>query len=266
MLRSTTKRGFTLIELLVVIAIIAILAAILFPVFAQAREKARATSCLSNLKQISLAVIMYRQDYDERNVQMWQCCLSNKFGDPPARHWWQEPVLPYIKNIQIFAEPDTSSPWFIGELHSVNKDATWAAGDSSYRFESGVGLNWYTPPGWPNVDDCGYWGCSSPGSAIDGLSDSDVVRPAERVMLGDSSAPPVIGPNEGFYKLDPGGWAADITFDRWKNVEDYSATSWGYIAGASRHSKQMNVALFDGHIKARRKSSFKREELDLRAP
>ncbi|MFH1910322.1 MAG: prepilin-type N-terminal cleavage/methylation domain-containing protein, partial [bacterium] len=62
---AVRKRGFTLIELLVVIAIIAILAAILFPVFAKAREKARQTSCLSNLKQIDLAVLQYAQDYDE---------------------------------------------------------------------------------------------------------------------------------------------------------------------------------------------------------
>jgi len=62
------KRGFTLIELLVVIAIIAILAAILFPVFAQAREKARAISCLSNCKQMGTAVLMYAQDYDESIV------------------------------------------------------------------------------------------------------------------------------------------------------------------------------------------------------
>src|SRR5258708_19715381 len=70
---SNKRPGFTLIELLVVIAIIAILAAILFPVFAQARESARMTSCLSNLKQIGLGTMMYLQDYDERypNCKAW---------------------------------------------------------------------------------------------------------------------------------------------------------------------------------------------------
>src|SRR5471032_743507 len=67
------KKAFTLIELLVVIAIIAILAAILFPVFAQAREKARAISCLSNIKQVNLSWQMYLQDYDEQMVTMWDC-------------------------------------------------------------------------------------------------------------------------------------------------------------------------------------------------
>jgi len=73
--------GFTLIELLVVIAIIAILAAILFPVFAKAREKARQTSCASNLKQIGLAFLQYGQDYDEI---MPMGALTNKGGTPPA--------------------------------------------------------------------------------------------------------------------------------------------------------------------------------------
>src|SRR6266852_2791150 len=82
------REGFTLIELLVVIAIIAILAAILFPVFAQAREKARAASCLSNNKQIGLAVAMYLQDYDETYPPA---------VDPVTLLWWENSVSPYIK-------------------------------------------------------------------------------------------------------------------------------------------------------------------------
>ncbi len=93
------RKGFTLIELLVVIAIIAILAAILFPVFARAREKARMASCSSNLKQIALGFLMYVQDYDERT--------------PPGGNWsgalyWQLRIYPYLKNVQIFTCPSES--------------------------------------------------------------------------------------------------------------------------------------------------------------
>src|SRR5207249_9420658 len=90
-------RGFTLIELLVVIAIIAILAAILFPVFAQAREKARATTCLSNLKQIALGLRMYVQDYDELYPPHRlgpACCY-------PQAYTWKAALFPYLKNIEF---------------------------------------------------------------------------------------------------------------------------------------------------------------------
>ncbi|HUV85274.1 MAG TPA: DUF1559 domain-containing protein [Methanosarcinales archaeon] len=97
------RKGFTLIELLVVIAIIAILAAILFPVFAKAREKARQTSCLSNLKQISLAVTMYGQDYDERAP--WLKYIA-AWGDGMG---WTETINPYIKNQQIYRCPSADS-------------------------------------------------------------------------------------------------------------------------------------------------------------
>ncbi len=92
------KRGFTLIELLVVIAIIAILAAILFPVFAKAREKARQSSCLSNVKQIGLAFMQYAQDYDER--------LPAGTTSPavPTLTWWHV-IEPYTKNTQVFKCP-----------------------------------------------------------------------------------------------------------------------------------------------------------------
>jgi len=96
------RRGFTLIELLVVIAIIAILAAILFPVFAKAREKARQSSCLSNVKQLGLAVLQYAQDYDEAI-----------FGARLPRDGWTGAILPYIKNDQVFNCPSWSgtSAW-----------------------------------------------------------------------------------------------------------------------------------------------------------
>ncbi|MEN6401596.1 MAG: DUF1559 domain-containing protein, partial [Armatimonadia bacterium] len=97
------QRGFTLIELLVVIAIIAILAAILFPVFARAREKARQASCQSNLKQIGLAALMYAQDYDEKLAGSRCGTGFDKWGNGPGRIWWQGLLMPYAKNYQFFA-------------------------------------------------------------------------------------------------------------------------------------------------------------------
>ena len=98
------KSGFTLIELLVVIAIIAILAAILFPVFAKAREKARQTACLSNAKQIMLGALMYVQDYDETfPVEAPRTLGTGGFVSQ---------IMPYVKNTQIFVCPSLrTQPW-----------------------------------------------------------------------------------------------------------------------------------------------------------
>jgi prepilin-type N-terminal cleavage/methylation domain-containing protein/prepilin-type processing-associated H-X9-DG protein len=104
MLRKHRSRGFTLIELLVVIAIIAILAAILFPVFAQAREKARGATCVSNLKQISLAWLMYAQDYDETNPMTAQRLANGN------QVFWMAMVDPYIKGgVRAFADGSTAA-------------------------------------------------------------------------------------------------------------------------------------------------------------
>ena len=92
-------RGFTLIELLVVIAIIAILAAILFPVFAKAREKARQSSCLSNVKQMGLAFLQYTQDYDE--MLPWYVDTNYNF----ATMAWYQIMQPYVKNQQLWTCP-----------------------------------------------------------------------------------------------------------------------------------------------------------------
>src|SRR5436305_8741687 len=96
--------GFTLIELLVVIAIIAILAAILFPVFAQARAKARAASCTSNLKQLSMAMIMYAGDYDETLPQWhWDISYNGGSGKPTndATTIWWNAIYPYVKSAGV---------------------------------------------------------------------------------------------------------------------------------------------------------------------
>src|SRR5918911_4588972 len=100
------RRGFTLIELLVVIAIIAILAAILFPVFAQARAKARGISCLSNVKQVGTAFHMYVQDYDETTPNMWGGSgTCQPTGANCSQEWWYG-LYPYTKNVQLVYCPD----------------------------------------------------------------------------------------------------------------------------------------------------------------
>jgi prepilin-type N-terminal cleavage/methylation domain-containing protein/prepilin-type processing-associated H-X9-DG protein len=121
-------RGFTLIELLVVIAIIAILAAILFPVFARAREKARQTSCLSNVKQLDLAALMYAQDYDEWLPCDYYACNSSTTH---ARLVGQ--ILPYIKNQQIMYCPSASK---MGIADIVPTSANLTAGNISYYYFS----------------------------------------------------------------------------------------------------------------------------------
>jgi prepilin-type N-terminal cleavage/methylation domain-containing protein/prepilin-type processing-associated H-X9-DG protein len=168
-----TRRGFTLIELLVVIAIIAILAAILFPVFARAREKARQASCLSNTKQLGLSFMMYTQDYDERTPADYQIT-----GMPTNVCYWRFLLEPYIKNWQVFNCPsgltvqDASDPntqyvnnyGFNGyivniSLAQMSAPASCAAmGDSRHWFGSqgGGGSFAYPNMGINGVACCSY--------------------------------------------------------------------------------------------------------------
>src|SRR5436190_9735580 len=135
------QRGFTLIELLVVIAIIAILAAILFPVFAQAREAARKTSCLSNMKQIGNAEVMYMQDYDGSIHELIPGGVANRAGLVGEPSMWMGCLQPYIKNTQVFRCSSSVIP---------QVDITFAGRTScSIGMNSYLGMyfNYYNPDG-----------------------------------------------------------------------------------------------------------------------
>jgi prepilin-type N-terminal cleavage/methylation domain-containing protein/prepilin-type processing-associated H-X9-DG protein len=125
-----TRRGFTLIELLVVIAIIAILAAILFPVFAKAREKARQSSCLSNTKQIVLGVLQYAQDYDETLP------YASTWGEPTPKNWFDY-LEPYVKNTQIFRCPSQNGANGYGWNY---QNLGYRAAANDYRYGPGTSL------------------------------------------------------------------------------------------------------------------------------
>ncbi|MBU0611205.1 MAG: DUF1559 domain-containing protein [Armatimonadetes bacterium] len=124
-----SRRGFTLIELLVVIAIIAILAAILFPVFARAREKARQTTCLSNMKQLGMAVNMYAQDYDELLPTEDYAYVGD--GNDPGDGSWRGVIMPYCKNSQLFFCPSKkpAAPLFDGRYNDDGLNAGYAIND-----------------------------------------------------------------------------------------------------------------------------------------
>jgi prepilin-type N-terminal cleavage/methylation domain-containing protein/prepilin-type processing-associated H-X9-DG protein len=167
-----TKRGFTLIELLVVIAIISILAAILFPVFARARENARRASCLSNLKQLGLAVMQYTQDNDERmppgSTSNSTYTLPNGTVRANSTMLWYHMIYPYLKSSQIMNCPSESNP-----------NLVWSGGN--YSGNIAYGYNNRRPDVcWSNCGvDMGYQ--DSPGANLASIEDV-----AGTIMITDS--------------------------------------------------------------------------------
>jgi prepilin-type N-terminal cleavage/methylation domain-containing protein/prepilin-type processing-associated H-X9-DG protein len=241
--RRTAHRGFTLIELLVVIAIIAILAAILFPVFARARENARRSSCQSNLKQIGLGVMQYTQDYDERYPsamyasKYWDgpgTWISATAGDgtpggtyvvqvptggSPANYKsWADSIFPYIKSTQLLRCPSAST-----EPNAMSYAYSGGISGTHYRnYQSAV------PPG-PLIPG------ASAANEVQGISAAEITRPAEVFMFmdaNDSTWTPAISPF---------------------NTNAATATSnanYDYVSKRIMvHLEGTNICYADGHVK-----------------
>ena len=205
------RRGFTLIELLVVIAIIAILAAILFPVFARAREKARTASCLSNVKELALGVTMYAQDYDETNPG----CYRDRNNAPIGPVWqytgnywyWDDMIYPYVKNLQIYICPSGTSSRsdYMASQYSMAGSHT------------------------------------NPGTKL-----SSIAKPAQEILLFDGRHRTCGRPHG--YRLDSNGsWKWCYGYPAVNEFEFPGDNT--YARDMSRHNNGCNYAFADGHAK-----------------
>lgn len=211
-----TRAAFTLIELLVVIAIIAILAAILFPVFAQAREKARTITCLSNQKQLGLGLMMYAQDYDERLLRMsWDCGTWS--GVPSLT--WMDQVYPYVKSTKLFKCPNYDGypgwDWGLSCASPYVKDLK--------EYQMGYGLNALILMGYLKGNDT--------------YALAELDRPAEIGMIGDG-----YGPDATYI-----GYCLDLGEGYHRYWLHSDQKSWTY--GPARHTEGGNFVFGDGHAK-----------------
>jgi prepilin-type N-terminal cleavage/methylation domain-containing protein/prepilin-type processing-associated H-X9-DG protein len=219
------KRGFTLIELLVVIAIIAILAAILFPVFAQAREQARRTSCLSNMKQMGLAVHMYAQDYDETFPMVYGAFVDAN-GNSVARAAEYLLLFPYIKTVDIWRCPSAGA----------GENDTWRDSIADY-----LGV---PRPNGRRVNYGYNWGplIYAGGGML--LAEQVVPATGQNYQAGKSLAA-VVAPADCFVYSD--------SYDTYRPTMGMDWVLDSYRGGASqsgpRHGGRWNVAFADGHAK-----------------
>jgi len=207
------RRAFTLIELLVVIAIIAILAAILFPVFARAREKARQTSCLSNTRQLGTSWSMYVQDVDERVPRAWGWTGSG----------WCYPMIwdqltPYIKNTAIWVCPSKAYGVTVASPATPPGGDTWWSATVN---QSGYGINYRLPYSWHGIRIM-----------------ADIPRPAETMVLGDAMNLDICW---NIYRMAYAGICG------WEVSCDYVGT-WPQERN-TRHNGGENLAFADGHGK-----------------
>lgn len=221
---NLTHKGhlaFTLIELLVVIAIIAILAAILFPVFARARENARRASCQSNEKQIGLGIAQYTQDYDEIMIASWYGA-STVGSDSGNNYKWMDAIQPYVKSTQLFDCPSSQTPKY--QVRSGTNYGSYVTNNGYY--EAGDAYN-------PPVSD---FAAIAHGTT----SLASIVTPSTTALVMDGQAETGI-PIGGYFcywnKLPPA-------------VLEGSPRTLQTIA--ERHLETVNVLYCDGHVKSRK--------------
>jgi prepilin-type N-terminal cleavage/methylation domain-containing protein/prepilin-type processing-associated H-X9-DG protein len=236
----STRKGFTLIELLVVIAIIAILAAILFPVFAQAREKARSISCVSNMKQLALGLAQYHQDYDEQLIKEYYGFPSDCNSWGSHYYSWRQAVQPYVKNIGVFACPSNalagnSADWYFtiqdpsygAQGHGAFMPTSYAVNSSLIGFAYGNCANL-------NVGDSALAQIDAPSDTIMAADTRTCWNDTHIELIGAASITGAGGP----------GIDAPDTF------EGNASPTNGSQGVFQNHQGQVNFMFSDSHVKA----------------
>jgi len=250
-----SKHGFALIELLVVIAIIAILASILFPVFARARENARRSSCQSNLKQIGLGLMQYVQDNDE-GFPIYTYMLPGNTGveyayTHPLGVKWTDEVYPYIKSESVFDCPSQSlgSGPTLTQVFRTKDNATQSGAKNygGYTYNAGwlfkgTGYPTQKAPVCQHDVDNGY--------AVTGTKMSEAEDSSRTLWVADSFTPSNKDRSYAFY------WTSTTpTMDNSGPEPAYRSENDGGAIGA-RHLETTNVLFVDGHVKAMKLSEI----------
>ncbi|CEK16602.1 prepilin-type N-terminal cleavage/methylation domain-containing protein [Chthonomonas calidirosea] len=241
------QQAFTLIELLVVIAIIAILAAILFPVFAQAREKARAISCLSNMKQLATAEQMYTQDYDEMLERIRVACNPSVCTGDKWAIGAQDELNPYIKNKAIWHCPD--DPY--QRVNCISRANGDPGGPISYSFT-------HYQNGYDEGQIGGYtatFGIHAYYVGQDSKRLAGIGAPASTISIFELWTTVSMWNGYAYWRWDQ----RNLADPNWPTAPDNFSVSWcggqGYFSMGA-HNGMSNYAFVDGHVKTLKRTSI----------